>query len=56
MRMTSRTALMLTGFLTCVAASSAANEPAKVPDDFPRFVVPGHEKQMESLRRLFWLH
>jgi hypothetical protein len=25
-------------------------------DDFPRFIVPGYEKQMESLRRLFWLH
>ncbi|MFV1968928.1 MAG: hypothetical protein ACC628_26210, partial [Pirellulaceae bacterium] len=29
---------------------------ADVPDDFPRFVVPGHEQQMDSLRRLFWLH
>jgi len=27
-----------------------------VPDDFPRFVVPDHEKQMKSLRDLFWLH
>ncbi len=27
-----------------------------VPDDFPCFVVPGHEGEMESLRRLFWLH
>ena len=26
------------------------------PDDFPRFEVPGREKEMESLRRLFWLH
>ena len=26
------------------------------PDDFPRFLVPGHEPEMESLRRLFWLH
>jgi hypothetical protein len=29
---------------------------AEVPDDFPRFVVPGHEKQMDSLRKLYWLH
>ncbi len=27
-----------------------------VPDDFPRFLVPGAEKQMDSLRSLFWLH
>src|SRR3954447_3484809 len=27
-----------------------------VPDDFPRFVVPGHEGEMASLRALFWLH
>jgi hypothetical protein len=35
-----------------------AAEPAapSVPDDFPRFIVPGHEKEMESLRGLFWLH
>src|SRR5512146_1831831 len=29
---------------------------APVPDDFPSFVVPGHEKEMTSLRNLFWLH
>jgi hypothetical protein len=32
------------------------NTVASIPDDFPRFVVPGHEQEMESLRRLFWLH
>lgn len=26
------------------------------PDDFPRFLVPGHEPEMESLRLLFWRH
>jgi hypothetical protein len=29
---------------------------AAPPDDFPRFIVPGHEAEMESLRNLFWLH
>ncbi len=29
---------------------------APVPDDFPRFTVPGREMEMESLRSLFWLH
>src|SRR5690349_12171284 len=27
-----------------------------VPDDFPQFIVPGHEKEMESVRALYWLH
>lgn len=27
-----------------------------IPNDFPRFRVPGQEKQMESLRELYWLH
>ena len=26
------------------------------PEDFPRFQVPGHEKEMGTLRELFWLH
>ncbi len=29
---------------------------ATVPEDFPQFVVPGYEKQMSSMRALFWLH
>ncbi len=27
-----------------------------VPDDFPRFIVAGHEREMALLRELFWLH
>lgn len=27
-----------------------------IPDDFPHFAVPGYEKEMTSLRELFWLH
>jgi len=34
---------------------SAANA-GTIPEDFPRFVVAGHEKEMESLRALYWLH
>ena len=34
----------------------AAVNATPVPEDFPRFVVPGHEKQMESLQALYWLH
>ena len=27
-----------------------------IPDDLPRFSVPGHEEEMATLRELFWLH
>jgi len=27
-----------------------------IPNDFPRFAVPGLEKEMEALRELYWLH
>jgi hypothetical protein len=29
---------------------------AQIPDDFPRFTVPGHEQEMATLRALYWLH
>src|SRR5262249_29708632 len=29
---------------------------ASPPSDFPTFAVPGHEKEMASVRDLFWLH
>lgn len=44
------------GLLACLVYLSAAPAAETVPDDFPRFVVPGHEVEMDSLRRLFWLH
>ncbi len=31
-----------------------ANE--EIPDDFPRFIVPGHQAQLDSVRALYWLH
>jgi len=39
--------------LAFLAAPSAA---APIPNDFPQFVVPGKERELESLRALFWLH
>ncbi len=42
------------GFLLSVLTLSAVAAPA--PADFPSFTVPGHEKEMSSLRDLFWLH
>jgi len=40
----------LTLFLLARAVQSAP------PEDFPRFQVPGSEKEMATLRDLFWLH
>lgn len=39
--------------LLCAAAGADGAEP---PADFPRFVVPGAEQEMVTLRDLFWLH
>lgn len=30
--------------------------PASIPDDFPRFIVPNHQPEMDSIRALFWHH
>ena len=38
---------------SCLAADGAQSA---VPDGFPQFLVPGKEREMESLRALFWLH
>ena len=37
-------------------SGAGAEERSEIPDDFPRFIVPGHEKGMESLRALYFLH
>ncbi|HEX6960562.1 MAG TPA: hypothetical protein VF175_01745, partial [Lacipirellula sp.] len=34
----------------------AASAVAAPPEDFPQFMVPGHERLTESIRNLFWLH
>lgn len=36
--------------------SESATPSMGVPDDFPRFIVAGHERPMQSMRELFWLH
>ncbi len=38
------------------ASAARAQEPPPIPEGFPRFVVPGHEGAMESLRHLAWRH
>lgn len=39
-----------------ISLSADSSQREGIPDDFPRFRVPLHEKQMDTLRRLFWLH
>ena len=55
--------LTISGVLLLLcAASLRADETrpgwkgAPIPGDFPRFIVPGHDRQMSLLRELYWLH
>ncbi len=50
--MVPRASSLLTVLLLLIRVAAAA----PVPEDFPRFLVPGHEQDMETLRELFWLH
>ena len=43
-----------TGLLALLLVGAAHAAP--VPQDFPHFVVPGYDKEMETLRDLYWLH
>jgi hypothetical protein len=45
--------LRLAAFIGALVALTAFASP---PPDFPHFNVPGHEKEMSTLRDLFWLH
>lgn len=39
-----------------ISLCAYGSQQGSIPSDFPRFHVPGYEKQMDTLRRLFWLH
>lgn len=39
-----------------LALIGSAYAETTVPDDFPRFIVPGYDGEMDALRRLMWLH
>ncbi|MBX7258604.1 MAG: hypothetical protein K1Y02_19745 [Candidatus Hydrogenedentes bacterium] len=39
-----------------VASSIAVFGQEPVPEDFPAFIVPGHEQEMNTLRNFMWLH
>src|SRR5437870_4262297 len=43
---------LLAALLICPTTAIAS----PIPDDFPRFIVPGNQKEMDSLRELFWMH
>jgi hypothetical protein len=45
---------VLFAFTGATVAAAPVHE--TIPDDFPRFVVPGHAAEMEALRQLFWHH
>ena len=49
-------ALVLLFVSAAQGAQSVRRAGDSVPDDFPRFVVPGHEREMSLLRELYWLH
>lgn len=42
--------------LMAVPVCALGSQQGGVPNDFPRFHVAGAERQMDTLRRLFWLH
>src|SRR5438046_1002837 len=42
--------------LVWLIALHAAARADDIPDDFPRFIVPGHQREMDTLRALFWQH
>ncbi len=39
-----------------ICSCTAMLAQGEVPADFPQFVVPRHEAEMQSLRQMFWLH
>src|SRR6185437_3921102 len=45
-------------YATCLLAAAVVYtaSAADIPDGFPQFIVPGHEKEMQSIRALFWHH
>jgi len=47
----------LTSFASIIIlASISSGFCSPIPDDFPNFIVPGHEKEMASFRALYWKH
>ena len=47
---------ILSILLAIVSTVGVAQEPSAIPDDFPRFIVPEYQEEMDRLRELYWLH
>src|SRR5688572_22331607 len=48
--------LIVADLSASLAWAAAPAEPIVPAEAFPRFVVPGHDGAMKSLRNLYWLH
>jgi len=46
----------LVAFVVFLVLSATIAPAQDIPDDFPQFVVPGHQPEMDSLRAMYWLH
>jgi len=51
-----RIVLSVLTILAVLSTAQPTEAEMQIPEDFPRFVVPGCEKQMQTLRELYWLH
>ena len=47
-------AILLLFFFNCLISLGQSGKTSVVPDYFPSFEVPGHEQEMESLRKLYF--
>lgn len=48
--------LLMAGYVLATGTAAAAGAAEAMPNDFPQFIVPGHEQAMSTLRSLYWLH
>lgn len=48
--------IQLSRALWCWCALASLVGAAPIPEDFPRFVVPGREAEMDAIRALYWRH
>lgn len=48
--------LFLVLLVLAALAPHCGGDTMTIPSDFPTFTVPGHSKEMASLRALYWLH
>jgi len=48
--------LTISAMLKAVIYASVSHVSQEIPDDFPKFIVPEHEKEMSLIRELYYLH